>query len=133
MATADAAAAAAADDDDIIVLAVMMCCKVFNCSPPDTGNMGILLRYGTDEQKQRWLQPLLDGSIRSCFAMTEPAVSSRCHFMLNIEHTVDIQDECKKVFPAVTFVDIPAMNADFCVKFYTTVKHENVHFATKFC
>jgi acyl-CoA dehydrogenase len=89
----------------------------FNCSAPDTGNMEILAEHGTDEQKERWLQPLLEGEIRSCFSMTEPEVSGSDPTTLR---TRAVRDGDKWVINGHKWFTSGAVGADLAIAMVVT-------------
>ncbi len=90
----------------------------FNCSAPDTGNMEILVDHGSDEQKQRFLQPLLDGDIRSCFSMTEPEVSGSDPTTL--QTSAELTDDGEWVINGHKWFTSGANGADFAIAMVVT-------------
>src|ERR671919_2589236 len=90
----------------------------FNCSAPDTGNMEILVDHGTDEHKERFLQPLLDGEIRSCFSMTEPEVSGSDPTTLRTR--AELTDDGEWVINGHKWFTSGANGADFAIAMVVT-------------
>ena len=91
--------------------------RIFNCAAPDTGNAEILAEYGSDEIKERYLRPLLDGQIRSCFSMTEPAVSGADPTGLQ---TRAVRDGDDYVINGYKWFTSGAMNAEFAIAMVVT-------------
>ena len=89
----------------------------FNCAAPDTGNMEILAEHGTDEQRERWLEPLLEGRIRSCFAMTEPEVSGSDPTLLQARA---VRDGDEWVIDGHKWFTSGAVGADLCIAMVVT-------------
>ncbi len=89
----------------------------FNCAAPDTGNMEILAEHGTEEQRERWLEPLLEGRIRSCFGMTEPEVSGSDPTLLQ---ATAVRDGDEWVINGHKWFTSGAMGAELCIAMVVT-------------
>jgi acyl-CoA dehydrogenase len=89
----------------------------FNCAAPDTGNMEILAEHGTEEQRERWLEPLLEGQIRSCFAMTEPEVAGSDPTLLQARAVLDGEEW---VLDGHKWFTSGAVGADLCIAMVVT-------------